>query len=160
MSKNGLIPTFDVNKEKCKTYMLTTITRQPFPNVKRNYVMLELIHSDLFDLHSTSFLRNKKYIVTFIDDYSRFFFVYLLHSDEIELGSFRSFTGIKMMIKQNKHNRIMNTKQNQSKAYDSNIVTPQQSSMKNFHCRGELGFTILVRENDKSVTYKGCMHAP
>ena len=44
-----MIPSFDVNIEKCKTCMLTKITIQTFPNVKRNFVILELIHSDLCD---------------------------------------------------------------------------------------------------------------
>ena len=72
MSKNELIPPFDINIEKCKTCMLTKITRQPFSNIKRESVMLELIHSDLCDFHATPSLGNKKYVVTFIDDYSRF----------------------------------------------------------------------------------------
>ena len=78
----------------------------------------------------------------------------------LNLRPFRSFTGILMKIKQFKHNTIMKTVWNQCKAYDSNIVIPQQSSMKNYHCRGELGFTILDKKNNESVTNKGCMHAP
>lgn len=75
MSKNGLIPPLDINIEKCKTCMLTKMSRQPFPNVKKNYVMLELIHSDLFDFHANPSLGNKRYIVTFVDDYSLFCYV-------------------------------------------------------------------------------------
>ncbi|GKD69080.1 zinc finger, CCHC-type containing protein [Tanacetum coccineum] len=71
MSKDGLIPTFDMDTEKCKTCMLTKITKKPFQNVKRETKVLELIHSDLCDLHATPSLGNKKYFVTFIDDASR-----------------------------------------------------------------------------------------
>nr|GEW81907.1 zinc finger, CCHC-type [Tanacetum cinerariifolium] len=68
MSKDGLIPTFDMDTEKCKTFMLTKITRKPFQNVKYKTKVLELIHSDLCDLYATPSLRNKKYYVKFIDD--------------------------------------------------------------------------------------------
>ncbi|GJX78041.1 zinc finger, CCHC-type containing protein [Tanacetum coccineum] len=71
MSKDGLIPTFDMDTKKCKTCMLNKITKKPFQNVKRETKVLELIHSDLCDLHATPLLGNKKYFVTFIDDASR-----------------------------------------------------------------------------------------
>jgi len=82
MSKDGLIPAFDINNEKCKTCMLTKITKKPFQNVKRDSEILELIHSDLCDLHATPTLGNNKYFVTFIDDASRYCYVYLLHSKD------------------------------------------------------------------------------
>ncbi|GJW20077.1 zinc finger, CCHC-type containing protein [Tanacetum coccineum] len=72
MSKYGLIPTFDMDTGKCKTSMLTKITKKPFQNVKLKTKVLELIHSDLCDLHATHSLGNKKYFVTFIDGASRF----------------------------------------------------------------------------------------
>ncbi|GJR10014.1 zinc finger, CCHC-type containing protein [Tanacetum coccineum] len=68
MSKDGLIPAFDMDTEKCKTYMLTKITKKSFQNVKRETEVLELIHSDLCDFHATPSLENKKYFVIFIDD--------------------------------------------------------------------------------------------
>ncbi|GJU91905.1 zinc finger, CCHC-type containing protein [Tanacetum coccineum] len=71
MSKDGLIPAFDMDTEKCKTCMLTKITKKPFQNVKHETEVLELMHSDLCDLHATPSLENKKYFVTFIDDASR-----------------------------------------------------------------------------------------
>ncbi|GJW37639.1 zinc finger, CCHC-type containing protein [Tanacetum coccineum] len=97
MSKNVLIPTFDMNTEKCKTCMLTKITKKPFQNVKRETKVLELIHSDLCDLHATSSLGNKKYFVTFIDDASRFCYVYLLHTKDEALDKFKVFkTGVEL----------------------------------------------------------------
>ncbi|GJU18353.1 zinc finger, CCHC-type containing protein [Tanacetum coccineum] len=68
MSKDGLIPAFDIDTEKCKTCILTLITKKPFQNVKCETKVLELIHSDLCDLHATLSLGNKNYFVTFIDD--------------------------------------------------------------------------------------------
>ena len=91
MSKDGLIPAFDMDTEKCKTCMLTKITKKPFQGVKRETELLELIHSDLCDLHATPSLGNKKYFVTFIDDASRFCYVYLLHTKDEALDKFKVF---------------------------------------------------------------------
>ncbi|GJS02680.1 zinc finger, CCHC-type containing protein [Tanacetum coccineum] len=91
MSKDRLIPAFDMDTEKCKTFMLTKITKKPFQNVKRETKVLELVYSDLCDLHATLSLENKKYFVTFIDDAYRFCYVYLLHTKEEALDKFKVF---------------------------------------------------------------------
>nr|GEU36440.1 zinc finger, CCHC-type [Tanacetum cinerariifolium] len=75
MSKDGLITAIDMDTEKCKTCMLNKITKKSIQNVKRETKVLELIHSDLCDLHATTSLGNKKYFVTFIDDASRFYVI-------------------------------------------------------------------------------------
>ncbi|GJX02342.1 zinc finger, CCHC-type containing protein [Tanacetum coccineum] len=62
MSKDGLIPAFDMDTE-----------------------------NDLCDLHATHSLGNKKYFVTFFDDASRFCYVYLLHTKDEALDKFKVF---------------------------------------------------------------------
>nr|KAJ0226024.1 hypothetical protein LSAT_V11C100031100 [Lactuca sativa] len=91
MSKMILIPAFDINNEKCKTCMLTKITRQPFKDVVRESKVLELIHSDLCDFHATPSLGNKKYVVTLIDDASGYCYVYLIHSNDESLDKFKIY---------------------------------------------------------------------
>ncbi|GJW48111.1 zinc finger, CCHC-type containing protein [Tanacetum coccineum] len=71
--------------------MLTKITKKPFQSVKRETEVLELIYSDLCDLHATLSLGNKKYFVRFIDDASRFCYVYLLHTKDEALDKFKVF---------------------------------------------------------------------
>ncbi|GJS37355.1 zinc finger, CCHC-type containing protein [Tanacetum coccineum] len=66
MSKDGLIPAFDMDIEKCQTCMLNKITKKPFQNVKRETEVLEFIHSDLCDMHATPSLGNKKYFLTLL----------------------------------------------------------------------------------------------
>nr|GEV21404.1 zinc finger, CCHC-type [Tanacetum cinerariifolium] len=110
MSKDGLIPAFDMDTKKCKTCMLTKTTKKLFQNVKRKTKVLELIHSDLCDLHATLSLKNKKYFVTFIDDASRFCYVYLLHTKDEALDKFKVFKAEvelqqKSLIKRFKTNR-------------------------------------------------------
>ncbi|GKF66675.1 zinc finger, CCHC-type containing protein [Tanacetum coccineum] len=91
MSKDGLIPDFDMDTEKCKTCMLNKITKKPFQNVKCETEVLELIHSDLCDLHAIPSLENKKYFVTFIDDASRLCYVSLLHTKDKALDKLKVF---------------------------------------------------------------------
>ncbi|GJS63771.1 zinc finger, CCHC-type containing protein [Tanacetum coccineum] len=91
MSKDELIPAIDENPDKCATCMLTKITRQPFKSITRKSVILELIHSDLCDFYATPSLGNKKYMITFIDDASRFCYVYLLHAKDEALDKFRIY---------------------------------------------------------------------
>nr|GEV72984.1 zinc finger, CCHC-type [Tanacetum cinerariifolium] len=91
MSKDGLISAFDMDTQKCKTCILTKITKKPFQNVKRETEVLELIHSNLCDLHAAPSLGNKKYFVTFIDDASRFCYVYLLYTKDEALDKFKVF---------------------------------------------------------------------
>ncbi|GJU70482.1 zinc finger, CCHC-type containing protein [Tanacetum coccineum] len=71
MSKDGLIPAFDMDTEKCKTCMLTKITKKPFQNVKRETKALELVYCYLCVLFAIPSLENKKYFLKFIDDASR-----------------------------------------------------------------------------------------
>ena len=71
--------------------MLNKITRNPCRKVKRSSNILDLIHSDLCDFHSTPSLGNKKYMITFICDYSRFCDMYLLYSKDEALSMFKIF---------------------------------------------------------------------
>ena len=81
MSKDGLIPDISDPKEgKCTRYMLTKITHLSFRRVEREESVLGLVHSDLRDLHATPSLGMKKYYVTYIDDFSRFCYAYLVHA--------------------------------------------------------------------------------
>ncbi|GJS66929.1 zinc finger, CCHC-type containing protein [Tanacetum coccineum] len=91
MFKDGLISAFDMDIEKCNTCMLTKITKKPFQNIKHKTKVLELIYNYLCDLHATPSLGNKKYFVTFIDDASRFYYVYLLNANDEALDKFKVF---------------------------------------------------------------------
>ena len=91
MMKSNLIPNLDKNFDSCTTCMLTKITRQPFKSVKRSSRVLDLIHSDVCDLHGWPTIGGKKYFVTFIDDCTRFCYVYLMHSKDEVLDKFKMF---------------------------------------------------------------------
>ena len=86
-----LLPYFDKSEGKCNTCMKTKITRNPFPKVERNSKLLDLVHSDVCDMHNTSSIGGKKYFITFIDDYSKFCYVYLLHSKDEAMVNFQAY---------------------------------------------------------------------
>ena len=71
--------------------MLNKITRTPFKRVERKSKIWELIHSDLYDFHNTPSLGNKKYFITFIDDFSKFCYVQLLNTKDEALNYFKIY---------------------------------------------------------------------
>ena len=53
--------------------------RKPYKAAKaRNFVPLELVHSDLYEMNGELTKGGKRYFMTFIDDCTRFCYVYLL----------------------------------------------------------------------------------
>lgn len=83
MMNSSLMPKINRILNECTTYMLTKITRLPFKRVERSSKILDLIHSNVCDLHGWN-IGGKWYFVTFIDDCTRYCCVYLMHSkDEI-----------------------------------------------------------------------------
>ncbi|GJX15415.1 zinc finger, CCHC-type containing protein [Tanacetum coccineum] len=154
MSKDGLIPAFDMDTEKCKTCVLTKITKKPFQNVKRETEVLELIHSDLCDLHATLSLGNKKYFVTFIDDASRaesrvlggiecIFVGYTEHSK-----AFRFF-----VIEPNESMSINSIIESRDAIFDENrfssVLRPSQRSLK--YGTEDIGGSVVPEEVTEEV---------
>lgn len=67
-------------KMSCDTCMKGKLTRVPFPkqSTTESSDLLSLIHTDICGPMQTSTPGGKRYLVTFIDDFSRYTFVYLL----------------------------------------------------------------------------------
>ena len=57
----------------------------------RNSKLLDLIHSDLCELNRILTRGGKRYFITFIDDYSRYTYVYLLKQKDEAFGAFKIF---------------------------------------------------------------------
>jgi hypothetical protein len=75
-----LIPKFDLVKgSKCQVCVQSKEPRKPHKAAKtRNLAPLDLIHSDLCDMNEILTKGGKRYFITFIDDSTRFCYVYLL----------------------------------------------------------------------------------
>ena len=78
----GIIPRFQIDfKKKCKVCVESKFAKQSYKYVQeRSNELLGLIHSDLCDFKSIPTRGGKNYFVTFIDDCSKFCYVYLIHS--------------------------------------------------------------------------------
>ena len=88
----NLIPKFKTNQEKCELCVQAKLTKTPSPRVERTTEPLGLIYTDLCDLKYVQTRGGKKFFVTFIDDCTRYYYVYLLHSKDEALVKFKEFT--------------------------------------------------------------------
>ena len=77
------IPTFQIDaKHKCETCVEAKLTRSSFQSVERHTKPLDLIHSDIFDLKLAQTRGGNKYLFTFVNDRTKYCYVYLLKSKD------------------------------------------------------------------------------
>jgi transposase InsO family protein len=88
-----LILKFDLVKgSKCHVCVETKQPRKPhMAAAARNLAPLELIHSDLCEMNGELTKGGKRYFMTFIDDCTRFCYVYLLKSKDEALHYFKIY---------------------------------------------------------------------
>ena len=92
MANLGLLPKFGINKtHKCEICVESKFARKPFKSIERSGELLELVHSDLYDLKMTPTRSGIKYFITFTDDYSKFCYVYLLNSKDETIDVFKTY---------------------------------------------------------------------
>jgi len=77
--------------------------KKHFPKVERNSHLLELVHSDIYEINSMLTKSEKRYFITFIYDYSRFTYVYLLKTIDEAFGKFKEF---KKMVENKKESQV------------------------------------------------------
>ncbi|GJT41749.1 retrovirus-related pol polyprotein from transposon TNT 1-94 [Tanacetum coccineum] len=87
--KFNSIPNFHIDsKYKCETCVEAKLTRTPFKSVKRTTEPLDMIHTDICDLKSLPTKGGNKYFITFIDDCTKYCYVYLLKSKDEAIDKF------------------------------------------------------------------------
>ena len=91
MSSLGLIPRLLKDFEKCETCSQAKITKRPHKNVVRNTELLELIYSDLCEFEGILTRGGNRYIITFIDGFSKYTTIYLLKNKSDALKNFKTF---------------------------------------------------------------------
>ena len=87
---DGVLSTFDfADFETCVNCIKGKQTNKSKKGAKRSTNLLEIIHTDIccLDIDANSL----KYFITFIDDYSRYMYLYLLHSKDEALDTFKVF---------------------------------------------------------------------
>jgi arginyl-tRNA--protein-N-Asp/Glu arginylyltransferase len=91
MSKRGLISYKHDNSEKCEICIQAKMTKKPFPTVHRNSQILQIIHSDICELNGILTRGGKRYFITFIDDFSRYTYVYLMKNKDEAFDMFKRY---------------------------------------------------------------------
>ena len=76
----------------CESYLEGKMTKRPFSaKGERSKDPLQLVHSDVYGPLSVQARSGYEYFVTFIDDYSRYGYVYLMHKKFETFGKFKEF---------------------------------------------------------------------
>ena len=91
--KDGLLEPLDFDGfPVCESCLEGKMTKRPF-NAKgrRAQDLLELVHSDLCGPMSTQARGGYEYFITFIDNYSRFGYVYLMKQNSEAFEKFKEF---------------------------------------------------------------------
>ena len=91
MNSLRLIPTLSKDFEKCETYSQAKITKRLHKSVVRNTELLESIHSDLCEFKRILTHGRNRYIITFIDDFSKYTTIYLLKNKSDDIENFQDF---------------------------------------------------------------------
>nr|GEU80219.1 Pol polyprotein [Tanacetum cinerariifolium] len=87
--KFNSIPNFHIYfKYKCKTCVETKLTRTSVKLVKRKTKPLDMVHTDICDLKSLPTKGGNKYFIMFIDDCTKYCYVYLLKSKDEAIDKF------------------------------------------------------------------------
>ncbi|KAF5804990.1 putative RNA-directed DNA polymerase [Helianthus annuus] len=78
--------------DDCESYLAGKLTKDPFTHVgERASDLLGLIHSDVCGPFRTMTRNHERYFVTFIDDYSRYAYVYLMKHKHETFEKFKEF---------------------------------------------------------------------
>jgi transposase InsO family protein len=92
LSHLGLIPKLNFNDiDKCEFCSQAKITKSSHKSVIRKTEPMELIHSDICELDGTLTRNNKRYFITFIDDFSDYTVVYLMKNKSDAFDMFKMF---------------------------------------------------------------------
>ena len=83
------IPTFQIDaKHKCEACVEVKLTRSSFQSVERHTKPLDFIHNDICDLKLVQTRGGNKYFITFVDNSTKYCYVYLLKSKDEAIEKF------------------------------------------------------------------------
>ena len=102
MSKHNLISYNNDNDAKCEICIQAKITKKPFSKVNRNTHLLKLVHTNICEFNGQLTRGGNRYFITFIDDSSRYTYVYLLKSKDKAFDMFKCYKNIVENLKEKK----------------------------------------------------------
>ena len=84
-----LLPKFNIDKQyKCETCVEAKLATASFRSIERSSEPLDLVHTDVCDLKYVQSRGGKSYFITFIDDCTRYCYVYLMRSKDEAIDMF------------------------------------------------------------------------
>lgn len=96
MMSLDLIPKHDTRGIKCEICVQAKQPRKPFKSVDRDSSMLELVHSDICEMNGILTKGGRRYFITFIDDCSKYCYVYLLRTKDEAFEHFKIFKAVRI----------------------------------------------------------------
>ena len=88
----GMLPKCTMDKiTKCEICVESKYTSHSHKSVEKSNEILGLIHTDLCDFKATPSRGGKNYYITFIDDCSKFCYVYLINTKDEALNMFKTY---------------------------------------------------------------------
>ena len=112
-----LIPKFEINsKTKCEICVQAKQPRKPFKSVERKAKLLLLIHSDICDLKNIITHGEEICFITFIDDFSKYCYIYLINSKNEFYDKFKIY---KILVENQLDNKIKNLRSDRRGGYIS-----------------------------------------
>ncbi|KAJ9554596.1 hypothetical protein OSB04_018641 [Centaurea solstitialis] len=93
LQKDGVLESFDLkSNDGCESCLLGKMTKSPFTgSLQRGEGLLDLIHTDVCGPFRSTTKDGNRYYVTFIDDYSRYGYVYLIKHKSDTFEKFKEF---------------------------------------------------------------------
>lgn len=89
--KECLITCHNFNRGKCEICIQAKLTKKPFPKVERNIQLLDIVHFEICEFNGIFSRGGKQYFNTFIDDSSRFPYVYLIKTKDEAFNCFKRY---------------------------------------------------------------------
>ena len=120
LKKNGVdgLPTIPRKPKECDACILGKHSKQPFHDShSRAHRKLELVHSDLCGPMPIASANGNKYMMTFIDDYTRMCWIYLLKNKS---DAFQTFKNFHAWIENDAQTHIGSLRTDNGKEYTSN----------------------------------------
>lgn len=87
------LPRFKADQRKCESCIISKHCRDPFPKESKTRTRdkLELIHSDVCGPMQNASMNGNRYLLTFIDDFTRMVWVYFLKAKSEVFETFKKF---------------------------------------------------------------------
>ncbi|GJW57139.1 pol polyprotein [Tanacetum coccineum] len=102
---------------KCENFVESKYTSNSHKSIEKSNEILGLIHTNLCDFKSTPSRGGKNYYITFIDDCSKFCYVYLINTKDEALNMFKTY---KAEVENQQDKMIKILRYDRGEEYESN----------------------------------------